>query len=61
MRIKRVMLEKMLDGAASDIKNASTENVSHAENALWLIKLVHDFLFSETGNNNDAWSDKVCR
>ena len=60
VRIKRVMLEKMLDGAANDIKNATSETIGHSENALWLMKLVHDFLFSETGNDNDAWSDKVC-
>ncbi len=59
VRIKRVMLEKMLDGAANDIKNATSETIGHSENALWLMKLVHDFLFSETGNDNDAWSDKV--
>ena len=60
VRIKRVLLEKMLDGAASDIKSSS-DNVAHAENALWLMKLVHDFLFTDTGNDSDAWSDKVCR
>lgn len=59
VRIKRAMLEKMLDGCANDIKNATVENVAYSENALWLMKLVHEFLFTETGQETEAWSDKV--
>ncbi|XP_022079256.1 neurobeachin-like protein 1 [Acanthaster planci] len=59
-QIKRHLLEKLLEVSANDIKNAgSSDHLTHAENALWLMKLVQDFLFGEDQEDSHAWSDKL--
>nr|XP_054753108.1 neurobeachin-like protein 1 [Lytechinus pictus] len=58
-QIKRQMLEKLLEGAAGDIKMAGTPTASNAENALYLVKLVYDFLFGVAGSDPTSWSVKL--
>ncbi|XP_071791552.1 neurobeachin-like protein 1 [Asterias amurensis] len=59
-QIKRHMLEKLLEVLANDIKSdGSGDQVMHSENALWLMKLVQDFLFGDEQGNSHAWSDKL--
>lgn len=53
------MLEKLLEGAAGAIRAAGTSTAANAENALYLVKLVYDFLFGVAGSDPTSWSVKV--
>eukprot|EP00057_Strongylocentrotus_purpuratus_P026068 XP_011680542.1 PREDICTED: neurobeachin-like protein 1 isoform X2 [Strongylocentrotus purpuratus] len=58
-QIKRQMLEKLLEGAAGAIRAAGTSTAANAENALYLVKLVYDFLFGVAGSDPTSWSVKL--
>lgn len=58
------LLEMMLESALTDLKEsgpATLPGLTH--NALKLLRLLQDFLFSEGHNNQALWSEKVrgCR
>ncbi|XP_066487542.1 neurobeachin-like protein 2 [Tiliqua scincoides] len=58
--IKRSLLEMMMESALTDIKEATSAMLpSLAQNALKLLRLLQDFLFSEGHNNQALWSEKV--
>ncbi|OWK51927.1 Neurobeachin-like protein 2 [Lonchura striata] len=60
--IKRSLLEMMLESALTDLKEsgpAALPGLSH--NALKLLRLLQDFLFSEGHNNQALWSEKVAQ
>ncbi|XP_072180695.1 neurobeachin-like protein 1 [Diadema setosum] len=58
-RIKRQMLEKLLEGAAGDVRSSGPNNLSNSENALYVVKLVYDFLFGVSGLDAQSWSVKL--
>ncbi|NXC04590.1 NBEL2 protein, partial [Orthonyx spaldingii] len=58
--IKRSLLEMMLESALTDLKEsgpAAPPGLTH--NALKLLRLLQDFLFSEGHNNQALWSEKI--
>ncbi|KAM6339007.1 LOW QUALITY PROTEIN: neurobeachin-like protein 2 [Podargus strigoides] len=58
--IKRSLLEMMLESALTDLKEsgpAALPGLTH--NALKLLRLLQDFLFSEGHNNQALWSEKI--
>ncbi|TRZ09428.1 hypothetical protein HGM15179_017680 [Zosterops borbonicus] len=58
--IKRSLLEMMLESALTDLREsgpASLPGLTH--NALRLLRLLQDFLFSEGHNNQALWSEKI--
>ncbi|KAH0627676.1 hypothetical protein JD844_003763 [Phrynosoma platyrhinos] len=58
--IKRSLLEMMMESALTDIKEATPAMLpSLTQNALKLLRLLQDFLFSEGHNNQALWSEKV--
>ncbi|XP_055486139.1 neurobeachin-like protein 2, partial [Leucoraja erinacea] len=58
--IKRSLLEMMLESAFTDIKDATSNMLtSHVHNALKLLRLLQDFLFSEGESNPALWSEKI--
>ncbi|XP_060103886.1 neurobeachin-like protein 2 isoform X3 [Heteronotia binoei] len=58
--IKRSLLEMMLESALTDIKESTPAMLpSLTQNALKLLRLLQDFLFSEGQSNPALWSEKV--
>ncbi|XP_075403354.1 neurobeachin-like protein 2 isoform X1 [Tenrec ecaudatus] len=58
--IKRSLLEMMLESALTDIKAASLGVlVSLTQQALWLLRLLQDFLCAEGHGNQELWSEKL--
>ncbi|XP_010219526.1 PREDICTED: LOW QUALITY PROTEIN: neurobeachin-like protein 2, partial [Tinamus guttatus] len=58
--IKRSLLEMMLESAFTDLKESSPAALpSLTQNALKLLRLLQDFLFSEGHNNQALWSEKI--
>uniref|UniRef100_A0A8C8SSA1 Neurobeachin-like protein 2 n=1 Tax=Pelusios castaneus TaxID=367368 RepID=A0A8C8SSA1_9SAUR len=58
--IKRSLLEMMVESALTDIKEAAPAALpSLAQNALKLLRLLQDFLFSEGQSNPALWSEKI--
>ncbi|XP_077160810.1 neurobeachin-like protein 2 isoform X4 [Paroedura picta] len=58
--IKRSLLEMMLESALTDIKESTPAMLpSLTQNALKLLRLLQDFLFSEGLSNPALWSEKV--
>uniref|UniRef100_A0A670JUE8 Neurobeachin-like protein 2 n=1 Tax=Podarcis muralis TaxID=64176 RepID=A0A670JUE8_PODMU len=58
--IKRSLLEMMMESALTDIKEATLAMLpSLTQNALKLLRLLQDFLFSEGHSNQALWSEKV--
>lgn len=58
--LSRSLLEMMLESALTDLKEsgpATLPGLTH--NALKLLRLLQDFLFSEGHNNQALWSEKV--
>ena len=54
------LLEMMLESALTDIKESTpTMLPSLTQNALKLLRLLQDFLFSEGQSNPALWSEKV--
>ncbi|XP_062978473.1 neurobeachin-like protein 2 isoform X1 [Elgaria multicarinata webbii] len=58
--IKRSLLEMMMESALTDLKEVTLAVLpSLIQNALKLLRLLQDFLFSEGHNNQALWSEKV--
>ncbi|XP_053116915.1 neurobeachin-like protein 2 isoform X2 [Hemicordylus capensis] len=58
--IKRSLLEMMMESALTDIKESTPAMLpSLTQNALKLLRLLQDFLFSEGNSNQALWSEKV--
>ncbi|XP_010148165.1 PREDICTED: neurobeachin-like protein 2, partial [Eurypyga helias] len=58
--VKRSLLEMMLESALTDLKESGpTALPGLTHNALKLLRLLQDFLFSEGHNNQALWSEKV--
>ncbi|XP_054846873.1 neurobeachin-like protein 2 [Eublepharis macularius] len=58
--IKRSLLEMMLESALTDIKESTAATLpSLTQNALKLLRLLQDVLFSEGQSNQALWSEKV--
>ncbi|XP_068790145.1 neurobeachin-like protein 2 isoform X3 [Struthio camelus] len=58
--IKRSLLEMMLESAFTDLKESTPATLpSLTQNALKLLRLLQDFLFSEGHNNQALWSEKI--
>uniref|UniRef100_A0A8D0HAD2 Neurobeachin like 2 n=1 Tax=Sphenodon punctatus TaxID=8508 RepID=A0A8D0HAD2_SPHPU len=58
--IKRSLLEMMLESAFADLKESPPAALpSLTQNALKLLRLLQDFLFSEGRNNQALWSEKI--
>ncbi|ELK10176.1 Neurobeachin-like protein 2 [Pteropus alecto] len=58
--IKRSLLEMMLESALTDIKEAPAGVLaSLAQQVLWLLRLLQDFLCTEGHGNQELWSEKV--
>uniref|UniRef100_A0AC11CKJ1 Neurobeachin like 2 n=1 Tax=Ovis aries TaxID=9940 RepID=A0AC11CKJ1_SHEEP len=58
--IKRSLLEMMLESALTDIKEAPTGVLaSLTQQALWLLRLLQDFLCAEGHGNQELWSEKL--
>ncbi|XP_006868866.1 PREDICTED: neurobeachin-like protein 2 [Chrysochloris asiatica] len=58
--IKRSLLEMMLESALSDIKAASPGIMgSLTQQALWLLRLLQDYLCAEGHGNQELWSEKL--
>nr|XP_023403888.1 neurobeachin-like protein 2 [Loxodonta africana] len=58
--IKRSLLEMMLESALTDIKEASMGVLaSLTQQALWLLRLLQDFLCAEGHGNQELWSEKL--
>ncbi|XP_012575949.1 PREDICTED: neurobeachin-like protein 2 [Condylura cristata] len=58
--IKRSLLEMMLESALTDIKEGSPGVLaSLTEQALWLLRLLQDFLCAEGHGNQELWSEKL--
>lgn len=58
--VSHSLLEMMLESALTDLKEsgpAALPGLTH--NALKLLRLLQDFLFSEGHNNQALWSEKV--
>lgn len=54
------LLEMMLESALTDIKEAPTGVLaSLTQQALWLLRLLQDFLCAEGHGNQELWSEKV--
>ncbi|XP_047388286.1 neurobeachin-like protein 2 isoform X4 [Sciurus carolinensis] len=58
--IKRSLLEMMLESALTDIKEAPPGFLaSLTQQALWLLRLLQDFLCAEGHGNQELWSEKL--
>ncbi|XP_008943134.1 PREDICTED: neurobeachin-like protein 2, partial [Merops nubicus] len=58
--IKRSLLEMMLESALTDLKESGPGALpALTHNALKLLRLLQDFLFSEGHNNQALWSEKI--
>ncbi|NXR74405.1 NBEL2 protein, partial [Pycnonotus jocosus] len=58
--IKRSLLEMMLESALTDLRESGPAALPGlAHNALKLLRLLQDFLFSEGHNNQALWSEKI--
>ncbi|XP_023556433.1 neurobeachin-like protein 2 isoform X3 [Octodon degus] len=58
--IKRSLLEMMLESALTDIKEANPGSLaSLTQQALWLLRLLQDFLCAEGHGNQALWSEKL--
>ncbi|KAJ8020057.1 Neurobeachin-like protein 1 [Holothuria leucospilota] len=57
-KIKRLIFEKLLDSCIMLIKDGQRSSVAE-EMCLWLMRLVHDFLFKETGMDPHSWSSEL--
>ncbi|KAL2803918.1 neurobeachin-like protein 2 isoform 2 [Daubentonia madagascariensis] len=58
--IKRSLLEMMLESALTDIKVAPLGVLtSFTQQALWLLRLLQDFLCAEGHGNQELWSEKL--
>ncbi|NXX85868.1 NBEL2 protein, partial [Urocolius indicus] len=58
--IKRSLLEMMLESALTDLKESGpSAQPGLTHNALKLLRLLQDFLFSEGHNNQALWSEKI--
>ncbi|XP_032268482.1 neurobeachin-like protein 2 isoform X1 [Phoca vitulina] len=58
--IKRSLLEMMLESALTDIQEAPGGVLaSLTQQALWLLRLLQDFLCAEGHGNQDLWSEKL--
>ncbi|NXL54651.1 NBEL2 protein, partial [Podilymbus podiceps] len=58
--IKRSLLEMMLESALTDLKESGPGTLPGlTHNALKLLRLLQDFLFSEGHNNQALWSEKI--
>ncbi|XP_054201822.1 neurobeachin-like protein 2 isoform X12 [Homo sapiens] len=58
--IKRSLLEMMLESALTDIKEAPVGVLaSLTQQALWLLRLLQDFLCAEGHGNQELWSEKL--
>uniref|UniRef100_A0A286Y0J3 Neurobeachin-like protein 2 n=1 Tax=Cavia porcellus TaxID=10141 RepID=A0A286Y0J3_CAVPO len=58
--IKRSLLEMMLESALTDIKEASPGALANlTQQALWLLRLLQDFLCAEGHGNQELWSEKL--
>ncbi|XP_017521315.2 neurobeachin-like protein 2 isoform X8 [Manis javanica] len=58
--IKRSLLEMMLESALTDIKEAPPGGLaSLTQQALWLLRLLQDFLCAEGHGNQELWSEKL--
>ncbi|XP_021574806.1 neurobeachin-like protein 2 [Carlito syrichta] len=58
--IKRSLLEMMLESALTDIKEAPAGVLaSLTQQALWLLRLLQDFLCAEGHGNQELWSEKL--
>ncbi|NWT01862.1 NBEL2 protein, partial [Mionectes macconnelli] len=58
--IKRSLLEMMLESALTDLKESGPGTLPGlTQNALKLLRLLQDFLFSEGHNNQALWSEKI--
>ncbi|XP_006065277.3 neurobeachin-like protein 2 isoform X3 [Bubalus bubalis] len=58
--IKRSLLEMMLESALTDIKEAPPGVLaSLTQQALWLLRLLQDFLCAEGHGNQELWSEKL--
>ncbi|XP_064018491.1 LOW QUALITY PROTEIN: neurobeachin-like protein 2 [Pogoniulus pusillus] len=58
--IKRSLLEMMLESALTDLKESGPSTLPGlTHNALKLLRLLQDFLFSEGHNNQALWSEKI--
>lgn len=54
------LLEMMLESALTDIKEASPGALANlTQQALWLLRLLQDFLCAEGHGNQELWSEKV--
>lgn len=54
------LLEMMLESALTDIKEAPVGVLaSLTQQALWLLRLLQDFLCAEGHGNQELWSEKV--
>ncbi|XP_075820546.1 neurobeachin-like protein 2 isoform X1 [Microtus pennsylvanicus] len=58
--IKRSLLEMMLESALTDIKEAPPGGLANLTlQALWLLRLLQDFLCAEGHGNQELWSEKL--
>lgn len=58
--LSRSLLEMMLESALTDLKESGPTTLPGlTHNALKLLRLLQDFLFSEGHNNQALWSEKV--
>ncbi|KAM4821388.1 neurobeachin-like protein 2 [Thomomys bottae] len=58
--IKRSLLEMMLESALNDMKEVSAGGLaSLTQQALWLLRLLQDFLCAEGHGNQELWSEKL--
>ncbi|CAH6777630.1 neurobeachin-like protein 2 isoform X2 [Phodopus roborovskii] len=58
--IKRSLLEMMLESALTDIKEAPPGSLANlTQQALWLLRLLQDFLCAEGHGNQELWSEKL--
>ncbi|KAL1782504.1 neurobeachin 2 isoform X2 [Sigmodon hispidus] len=58
--IKRSLLEMMLESALTDIKEAPPGGLANlTQQALWLLRLLQDFLCAEGHGNQELWSEKL--
>lgn len=54
------LLEMMLESALTDIKEAPPGGLANlSQQALWLLRLLQDFLCAEGHGNQELWSEKV--
>ncbi|XP_060060817.1 neurobeachin-like protein 2 isoform X4 [Erinaceus europaeus] len=58
--IKRSLLEMMLESALTDIREAPPGGLAGlGQQALWLLRLLQDFLCAEGHGNQELWSEKL--